>query len=1144
MIYRAMIVTLALSITFSIVEGISGIMSLQTPNILFLACYLTCILFFHLKKFNTSRDIFAIALNVDLFLTNYLIGNEAGIYLFYFPVAAGSFFLFKPNEKKHLLFYGLLPVVLMILCITNNINNPGNTIDAEISFHYTLSVFFSILTTIYLTKYYTNIYIESKEVNYKQTIRLHNLVENISDDVWMIDRNYQLLEFNTSFEKSMKDAFNIHVKKGDNLRDIFKKVDNQNKYIPDILNYERALNGENFGISVELPAGNEVRHKILRFKPVVINGQAESIVISSTDITERTNYEKSLQKSLEEKNILAVAAKTIEHGIVIADKNAHVEWCNAYHQKMTGYQLSELTNSSILDHITGQLSNRNELQQFLSKTENGKSASVETILYRKNGTPFWSLLNASPVYNESGIHIKNVFIFIDISERKRSEEHQQLLLTHAQKLNKQLASRDIELQKNIRLLNKQSWDLQVSQQKLEKNQYDLLNANKDLTQKANQLEKTNALARQKMQELEETRTSLIIKADQLEQASKYKSEFLANMSHELRTPLNSIIILSRILSENKDQNLTRKQLEFASVVHKSGTDLLNLINDILDLSKIEAGRIEIEKTIFNSSDICNEVISSIKQQAHEKGLTINYDPTSESHCDIHTDSLRLSQILKNLLSNAIKFTPTGGTISLNISKSKQRHISFEVTDTGIGIPLEKQHLIFESFRQVDGSISRRFGGTGLGLSITKELTRLLNGIITLKSEEGQGSTFTLTLPLDLPNNTINPALSKTVIIIEDDPVYARILENTALKEGYKAEVCNRGDTGYMRICQLKPDAILLDMNIPGIDGWNLLKRIQQNPEISRIPVHVVSSSKSPNRAEERTFVSWVEKPATKEQIKDIFRSLQFDQTGEKNVLVIEDSPEQGMIIRQLLKNQNIECDIAETGNEGTIKLQSKNYDCIILDLNLPDSDGLTLLKTYKENPTFSNIPVIVYSARTLTTEEKKLLKDYASAYINKSTQALSDLMEETKLFLQSILEQKNRKTSVTQLPQPQPGIKGKKILLVDDDQRNIYALASLLELYGLQIETAESGEKAIDYLSSNPDTDLILLDVMMPGMDGYQTTKEIRNHTALKDIPIIAVTAKAMKGDRETCLSHGMNEYITKPIDGPSLIKMINNYFQ
>lgn len=1143
MIYRAMIVTFFLSFIFTLIEGFSGLMPLQTPNLLFLACYITSITLFHIKKFTISRDIFAITLNIDLFLTNYLIGKEAGIYLFFIPVAAGSFFLFKPTEKRHLLFYGLMPVALMILSIISENNyHPGtNDINPNSSIHYVLSMLFSSLTTIYLTKYYTNIYLESKEVNYKQTIRLHNLVENISDDVWMIDRNYHLLEFNSSFEKNMKEAFNLQVKTGDNYKEILLGISNSNISKQQLANYERAFNGETFGVSFELEIGNEIRYKELRYKPVIINGQTESIVVSATDITERTNYEKSLKKSLEEKKTLAVAAKSIEHGIVITDHQASTEWCNAYHEKLTGFPLQALLHSSTFEPITGPLTNKSALQYFLSKTESGKSASIETILYKKNGTPFWCLLNASPVFNEQEVHINNVFIFIDITERKRSEEHQQLLLSHAQKLNKQLASRDIELQKNIRLLNKQSWDLQVSQQKLEKNQHDLVNANKALTQKANLLEKTNTLAQQKMQELEETRSTLILKAEQLEQASKYKSEFLANMSHELRTPLNSIIILSRILSENKDQNLTRKQLEFASVVHKSGTDLLNLINDILDLSKIEAGRIEIEKTVFSSSEICNEVISSIKQQVLEKGLIINYDPISECHRTVYTDSLRLSQILKNLLSNAIKFTPTGGTISLNVLQTSQGTISFEVSDTGIGIPLEKQHLIFESFQQVDGSISRRFGGTGLGLSITKELTRLLNGTITLKSEEGKGSTFTLTLPADVPNLS---GTSKTVVIIEDDPVYARILENTALKEGYRAEVCNRGDTGYMRICQIKPDAILLDMNLPGIDGWNLLKRIQQNPEISRIPVHVVSSSKSPIKTNDSSFVSWIEKPATTNQIKDLFRSLQIDQTTDKKVLVIEDSPEQGMIIRQLLKNQNIECDIAETGHDGTNKLQNKNYDCIILDLNLPDSDGLSLLKTFKENPTFSAIPVIVYSARTLSQDEKKLLKDYASAYINKSTQALSDLMEETTLFLQSILEQKNRKTSVSQLPSPQPGINGKKILLVDDDQRNIYALASLLELYGLQIQTAESGEKAIDFLSKNPDTDLVLMDVMMPGMDGYQTTKEIRNNTMLRDIPIIAVTAKAMKGDRETCLSNGMNEYITKPIDGPSLIKIINNYFQ
>lgn len=1145
MIHRAIIVTMTLSVFFFIIQTITGLVDDPIRNAVFLGTYLMCFILFRLQESNLARNLFISSINVDLLITNYEAGNESGTFLFFFPLAVGTSFLFKESEKKSTIFFSSLPILLMIASQVNPTDFSFNKITSSTysSIHFILAITLSTSVTLYLTRYYTRLYQESKGSNRSQRARLLSLFENINEEIWMIDKHFMLIEFNSAFKHSMKEYFGIEIKPEINYRSILERIHNDHPELDMLVHYDRAMKGEEFQIEVAAELKNAIRHREIRFKPIIQGQQVEGVVVTSTDVTERKRQELSLKKNLEEKKTLATVVKTMQHGIAITNKESEIEWCNPFFEQHTGYNLRELRGKTITRFLSGKLTENLLMAQFETKTGNGKPVAIETVLYKKNEEPYWCMINSAPVYNEENQHISNVIICIDTTERKRSEEQLQLLLNHAQKLNKQLANRDLELQKSIRLLNKQSWELQVSQQELQKNEKELMKANEELTEYAYQLQKTNKAIQQKNEELEHARTSISLKADQLEQASKYKSEFLANMSHELRTPLNSIIILSRLLAENKDANLSKKQLEFAHVVHKSGSDLLTLINDILDLSKIEAGKIEIEKGEVYTSELCAETINTIRQLADEKSIQLEFSPDDNAHCLIHTDQLRLSQILKNLLANAIKFTNKGGNVSLKVTRKPNNEIAFSVTDTGIGIPADKQKLIFESFKQVDGSISRRFGGTGLGLSISKELTHLLGGEIDVKSKEGTGSTFTITLPVGREESQSTNNQGKTVLIIEDDVTFASILERMALKEGFKAEICHRGDTGYMRACQIKPEAIMLDIGLPGIDGMNLLRRIKHNKDLAHIPVHVVSASKESQVQNEKQFVSWIEKPVSTEKLTGIFRNLKLNLSEENKVLVIEDSPEQGLVIRQLLRRQGITCDIAETGNEGKTKLSGSNYDCIILDLNLPDSDGMNLLQQFKEEPAYSQIPVIVYSSRELTPSEKKFLKDYASAYINKS-QALDTLLDETGLFLQSVREQKSRSKKFTHLPDKCQNLTGKKVLVVDDDQRNIYALTSMLELYGMEINTADSGQKAIDFLNTHPNTDMVLMDIMMPGMDGYEATRRIRSQNTFKDLPIVAVTAKAMKGDREISIKNGLNEHITKPIDGTTLIQLLNNFFQ
>lgn len=779
--------------------------------------------------------------------------------------------------------------------------------------------------------------------------------------------------------------------------------------------------------------------------------------------------------------------------------------------------------------------------------------------------------------------------------------HTELLLFESQDLNDKLIERENALQKSNEDLTEKGKQLRVSEEELREQQEELMQTNTQLEEKAQLLAEQNEEIRLKNEQLEVAKEAIHIKAEELENTSRYKSEFLANMSHELRTPLNSILILSNLLFENRDKNLNEKQVEYARVVKRSGTDLLNLINDILDLSKIESRKIELEIAEIHLKDLGSDIKSLFQELANDKKVNFSVNYGDNLPASIWSDKMRIEQVIKNLLSNSFKFTDKGGSVEFNIKRVTPEHIynssaidptrpmiSLSVKDTGIGIPKDKQQLIFEAFKQADGSTSRKYGGTGLGLSISKELSIILGGEIQIESIPGSGSTFTLYLPVNLndvsnaaENKSPEPKLTsvepsnknaavvssviqqpktdttgtdKMILIIEDDEDFAKILLTHATNKGFKGMIATRGDTGLINARRFKPDAIILDLNLPGMDGWSVMRRIKEDPELQHIPVHIMSGHDDTQKAFPAGAVEILKKPVNNEQLNTIFENL--DQTLArklKSVLIIEDNLNQNESIKALLDNPNLDCQSAFSGKEAIEKLENGHFDLITLDLSLPDVSGFDLLKQIKSLEKFHQLPVIIYTGKNLTIEENRELVKYSASIIIKTEKSYERLVNETNLFLNKIVGGANpiendkinppsatQKSIQNQLPVVSDGsMKGKKVLLVDDDIRNIFAMTSILEQQECTVVVANDGKEALKMLDGNPDTSIVLMDIMMPEMDGYEAMKHIRAQEQHKQLPIVALTAKAMKGDKEKCFESGASDYISKPVDPVKLMSVM-----
>jgi HAMP domain-containing protein/CheY-like chemotaxis protein/signal transduction histidine kinase len=726
--------------------------------------------------------------------------------------------------------------------------------------------------------------------------------------------------------------------------------------------------------------------------------------------------------------------------------------------------------------------------------------------------------------------------------------------------------------------------LQQSQQltvELQSQQKELQQTNEELAQKARQLAEQNVEVERKSREVEQARRALEEKATELALTSKYKSEFLANMSHELRTPLNSILILGQQLAENAAGNLSGKQVEFARNIYSSGSDLLNLITDILDLSKIESGTVTVEAEEYGFASLRDSVERNFRHVADAKNLPFNIEFDSALPRAMMTDPKRLQQILKNLLSNAFKFT-AHGHVSIRVAPavagwspdhkilSKIQHVvAFEISDTGIGIAPEKQKLIFEAFQQADAGTSRKYGGTGLGLAISRELATLLGGEIKLVSSPGEGSTFTLYLPVTYAGGTakisIQPEAQPIVLpapreenipddresiqpgdsvllIVEDDPHYARVLIGLARDKGFKAISATRGHAAIALARQFRPTAITLDIFLPDMLGWTVLNNLKQDPNTRHIPVQVISIEEERQHGLSHGAFSYTIKPATTEGLEQCFDRIKtFVAPRLKRLLVVEDNPTERDSIVELLQYKDIEIETAGTGADAYRKLMDNQFDCCVLDLRLPDMSGYSLLEKMQNESALREVPVVVFTGKELEAAEEKQLRSLAKSIVLKDVKSPDRLFDETALFLHRVVANlpEAKREMLSRLHNSNEALHGRKALVVDDDARNIFALTTVLENHDMNVLTATNGRQAIEIIKNTPDLSVVLMDIMMPEMDGYETLRQIRKSPEFRALPILALTAKAMKGDREKCLEAGASDYIAKPVNTDQLVSLL-----
>ena len=761
------------------------------------------------------------------------------------------------------------------------------------------------------------------------------------------------------------------------------------------------------------------------------------------------------------------------------------------------------------------------------------------------------------------------FVNVAVNRRRLQE-----LLHETQSQAEELQAQQAELENINTELEIKTERLQASEEELRVQQEELLQANQELEERSAALEEKNLLINERNIEIQQ-------KAEELELSTRYKSEFLANMSHELRTPLNSILLLSRLLADNGNSNLNAEQLEYARVIQGSGQGLLQLINEILDLSKIEAGKMELEYNNVSIIELLEDTRHMFQAMAADKGLDFHLTMAEALPPHLHTDRLRLDQIIRNLLSNALKFTEKG-SVTLEVTAPRPDIICFTVADTGIGIPADKQQMIFEAFQQADGSTRRKYGGTGLGLSITRELTKLLRGQIGLESEPGKGSRFSVCLPLNpatadwpeaekpvaerkdpnasfpvdkqsetfiasqVPDNipddrdNILPG-DKFIVIVEDDIGFAAALLKLSHQRGYKAIVAVRGDEAVELVNRYLPMGILLDIELPIKSGWQVMEALKSNPRTRHIPVHIMSSHEVRNKSLLQGAVDFLNKPLAIDQMNEVFRKIEYIvEKRPHKVMIVEENTKHARALAYYLESFDISTEIKTELQSGIDALRSEQANCVIMDMEVPGTNAYDVLEQVKTTAGLESIPIIVFTGRSLSKTDEMRIRQYADSIVLKTAHSYQRILDEVSLFLHLVSEQKPglAPSPVRRLGALKEVLSGKTVLIADDDVRNIFSLTKTLENLGMKVLAAIDGKEALQVLGKHT-VDIVLMDMMMPELDGYETTERIRSNPKFRRLPVIAITSKAMTGDREKCIAAGASDYITKPVDIDQLLSLL-----
>ncbi|MGW9685962.1 response regulator [Flagellimonas sp. 2504JD1-5] len=934
------------------------------------------------------------------------------------------------------------------------------------------------------------------------------------------------------------------------------------------------------------------------YNPILdVDGKPYKILKVAVDITQQKLQQiKTEELSIEVNN--QISAINRSNAAIEFDLKGNIRTANKLFLDLMGYSLEEIQGKHHRIFVEDTYAKSTKYKGFWKELKEGVFKQGEFERRGKEGNPVWIQGSYNPILNTEGQPYKILKIAVDITEQKRIQ-------FEVQKQKEIVEAQEEELRVSNEELSKQANLLQASEEELRQQQGELEKANVLLEERAQLLEEQHLSVVEKNSALEQAQDALVIKTQELEKSGRYKSEFLANMSHELRTPLNSVIILSKLLQDNKTSNLTEKQVEFAQIINKSGEDLLSLINEVLDLAKVESGKIDLEIESYDLPTYAEECKKTFVAIAEDKNVNFVLDFDDSLPETFNTDTQRLNQVVKNLLSNAFKFTDPNGTVTLAFKNSKtlpkfsnpellkhENVLNISVTDTGIGIAPEKLDSIFEAFVQEDGTTQRKYGGTGLGLSITKELIKLLGGEIFVKSQVGKGSTFSLFLPFDSseaihePNTGSihtakeqapqeNPDLKNEIdssskepeinqkprskkldavvaddrdylekddtilLIVEDDLQFAKVLLDQARENGFKVLVTDQGDKALQHVENYQPNAIILDMQLPVMDGWTVLKKLKASEKHAHIPVHIMSGIDKTKLGLELGAVEYLVKPIALETLEQTFSHISKTIKGPdmKKVLIIEDDESNNRALQEMVKSKHLEAVAAKTAKDARKLFSSEHPDLVVLDLGLPDIDGIELLGELKTQK--KEVPVIVFTGRELTKKELKQIERHKdTSVVLKTNKSYDRLSEETELFLNML---NSTQTDYPVLPPKEFNsediIKDKRILIVDDDMRNIYALETVLEAEQVKVTVATNGAEAVEEVKKG-EFDAVLMDIMMPVMDGYEATKKIRK-MGHKNLPIIALTAKAMKGDREKCLEAGVSDYMSKPLDVEKLLSLL-----